>query len=124
MTHEATQGVELDSELKRHCKLSLPNYMVPSHFCVLEALPLSDNGKVARKQLPKVTFSMVNNDLPLVAAEGETEQRLLAIWLKLLSLEQLSVEENFFDIYSVSCLCYPVVKWMGRHWPNGISTHQ
>ncbi|MFG3289587.1 amino acid adenylation domain-containing protein [Streptomyces sp. NPDC048179] len=91
-SHEPPVG-ELRSALAER----LPEHMVPSAFVVLDALPLSPNGKVDRKALPAPR--------PAAGAEGEhtapatPEEELLAgLWQRVLGLDRVGTRDNFFEI--------------------------
>ncbi|HYS38899.1 MAG TPA: amino acid adenylation domain-containing protein, partial [Pseudonocardiaceae bacterium] len=72
---------------------SLPDYMVPSVFECVTALPLNPNGKVDRKALPAPTWQAEE----LVAPRTETEATLAAIWADLLGVERIGVTDDFFE---------------------------
>ena len=72
---------------------SLPDYMVPSVFECLTALPLNPNGKVDRKALPAPTWQAHG----LVAPRTETEATLAAIWADLLGVARIGVTDDFFE---------------------------
>ncbi|MEE4683201.1 phosphopantetheine-binding protein, partial [Pseudomonas alliivorans] len=82
----------LKSELKAH----LPDYMVPTHFVLLDALPLTANGKLDRKALPAPDATQLQAQF--VAPEGELEQQLAAIWAEVLKIEQVGRTDNFFEL--------------------------
>ncbi|MBL6449160.1 amino acid adenylation domain-containing protein [Fulvivirga sp. 29W222] len=82
-------------DIKAELSLSLPGYMVPQHFIPLEALPLTDNGKLNRKLLPKVTDYLKEGvDLPT----NDTEKAVAEIWKKVLDIPQVGIHDNFFEI--------------------------
>ena len=74
----------------------LPDYMVPSAFVVLDAMPLTPNGKVDRKALPAPEWS-VDADA-YVAPRTATEQTLAALWSELLGVEQVGANDGFFAL--------------------------
>jgi len=83
-------------ELKELAGKYLPDYMVPDRIIQLDSLPLSANGKVSRKLLPKpaVTVrSISENELP----ETDTEKLLYAKWASVLGTEQFSVTDDFYE---------------------------
>ncbi|MEE5138974.1 amino acid adenylation domain-containing protein [Pseudomonas alliivorans] len=82
----------LKSELKAH----LPDYMVPTHFVLLDAMPLTANGKLDRKALPAPDATQLQAQF--VAPEGELEQQLAAIWAEVLKVEQVGRTDNFFEL--------------------------
>lgn len=101
----ATQGIEhiIDS-LRAHLKKSLPDYMLPSAFVMLERLPLTSNGKVDRKALLEIDVSAQLITQQYVAPETDVERQLCAIWQDLLKIEQVGVTDNFFTLGGDSIL--------------------
>ncbi|MFJ4145435.1 amino acid adenylation domain-containing protein, partial [Pseudomonas sp. NPDC089734] len=84
-----------------------PEYMVPTHFVVLDAMPLTGNGKLDRKALPKPDASQLQNGY--VAPESELEQQLAAIWADVLKVEQVGLNDNFFELGGHSLLATQVI---------------
>ncbi|HYG61154.1 MAG TPA: amino acid adenylation domain-containing protein, partial [Thermoanaerobaculia bacterium] len=84
----------------------LPDYMVPSHFVVLEALPLNANGKVDRGVLPAPAEETARPELAAVYAAPRTpiEETLAAIWSDVLGIERVGVEDGFFELGGQSLL--------------------
>ncbi len=75
----------------------LPDYMLPSHFVFLEALPLTVNGKIDRKALPEASLPVVGDgadDGPL----GELEQIIAEAWLEAFGLSRIGRTQNFFEL--------------------------
>jgi amino acid adenylation domain-containing protein len=89
---EAPGPGELRDLLKRH----LPDYMVPAHYVRLDAMPLTSNGKVDRRALPD-PVPETGAALPSAAPRGATEEILAEILARVLGLERLDVDENFFE---------------------------
>ncbi|MFD7290775.1 amino acid adenylation domain-containing protein, partial [Streptomyces sp. NPDC059863] len=90
----------------------LPEYMVPSAFVALDALPLMPNGKVDRKALPAPESSPESSGIAgtgFVAPRSATEEILSGIWARVLGLERVGVEDNFFDLGGDSILSIQVV---------------
>jgi hypothetical protein len=88
-------GSQLDiNELRRHLQTRLPEYMVPSAFVVLSALPLTSNGKVDRNSLPTPEYQ-AEEYLP---PQTEGEQTIVAIFEELLGATNVSRSANFFSI--------------------------
>jgi len=92
------------SEVRRHLRGELPDYMIPSLVVALDAIPLTPNGKVDRAALPD-PFRDAN--LPVAHYEppvSEMEQRLAAIWSDVLKIERVGVHDNFFELGGHSLL--------------------
>ncbi|MDN0201129.1 non-ribosomal peptide synthetase [Streptomyces sp. S.PNR 29] len=83
------------ADVREHAARSLPDYMVPSAVTLLDALPLTRNGKVDRAALPAPDFSGRVSD---VAPQGETEEKLCALFADILGLERVGADDNFFDL--------------------------
>jgi len=106
------EGGVLDAAtLRAHLKLELPSYMVPAAFVFLPALPMNASGKVNHRALPKPDGS--RNDLTCAGEymppSTATEKALSAIWMDVLQLERVGINENFFDLGGHSLLATRVV---------------
>ncbi|MGF7029123.1 amino acid adenylation domain-containing protein/non-ribosomal peptide synthase protein (TIGR01720 family) [Paenibacillus mucilaginosus] len=75
----------------------LPAYMIPSFIMQLDSLPLTVNGKVDRRALPKPDHA-VRSDAVYVAPRNETEDRLADIWKSVLKRQHIGVKDNFFEL--------------------------
>ncbi|AFZ23810.1 non-ribosomal peptide synthase/amino acid adenylation enzyme [Cylindrospermum stagnale PCC 7417] len=85
-------------ELRDFLKQKLPDYMVPSQFILLKALPLTANGKIERKSLPAPDAVKPELQATFVAPRTPAEVALAKIWVELLGLEQVSIHDNFFEL--------------------------
>jgi acyl carrier protein len=83
-------------DLREFLARKLPDYMVPTTFVRLEALPLTANGKVDRAALPDPDATGADLNASLVAPRTAVEEGLTDIVATLLGLEQVGVEDNFF----------------------------
>ncbi|RON25158.1 non-ribosomal peptide synthetase [Pseudomonas brassicacearum] len=88
--------------LRTALKVDLPDYMVPSHWLLLDALPLTGNGKLDRKALPVPDAE--DWQRPFEAPEGTLEQQLSAIWAEVLGVAQIGRRDNFFELGGHSLL--------------------
>jgi iturin family lipopeptide synthetase B len=87
---------ELDlAGLKEYLAKHVPDYMVPSFIVPLEQIPLTSNGKVDRKALPKPEAGSTDR---YVAPRNEIEEAMAKIWSDVLKLERVGIEDNFFHI--------------------------
>ncbi|HMB54297.1 MAG TPA: condensation domain-containing protein, partial [Thermoanaerobaculia bacterium] len=85
----------------------LPAYMVPSAFVVLDALPVTANGKVDRRALPEVVEAAPSG--PKVAPRNDAEQVLAEVWARVLGQEEIGVHDNFFQLGGDSILSIRIV---------------
>lgn len=89
------------NELVEFLKRRLPDYMVPSAFVMMEAFPISHNGKLDRKALPAPEYVTTTH---YKAPRDEVETTLTKIWSKLLGIKQVGIQDNFFDLGGHSLL--------------------
>jgi fengycin family lipopeptide synthetase A len=85
------------SELREYLLQVLPDYMVPSYFLAMDALPQTSNGKVNRKALPPPDYEEVTEE-EYLAPDNPTESELVESWCRLLEITKVGVNENFFHI--------------------------
>jgi amino acid adenylation domain-containing protein len=85
-------------ELRKYLKQRLPDYMLPSAFVMLERLPLTPSGKVDRQSLPAPGPSRPQVEQAYVPPRNEVEEVLAAIWSDVLDLEEIGINDNFFDL--------------------------
>ncbi|SEI15742.1 amino acid adenylation domain-containing protein [Pseudomonas asplenii] len=102
----ATQQA-LRGQLRDYLKVGLPDYMVPAHLLVLAQMPMTPNGKLDRKALPKPDPSLWQQDY--VAPRNEREQQLAAIWAEVLQVERVGLHDNFFELGGHSLLAAQVI---------------
>ena len=87
----------LVTELKTSLKARLPDYMIPSHFTVLEQLPLTANGKTDRKALSRLVKSQ-HPTTAIVLPETKLEQQLSEILQNILHVNSIDVMTQFFEL--------------------------
>ncbi len=88
----------LPPQLRDFLKERLPEYMIPSAFVVLDALPLSPNGKLDRKALPAPDQDRPECQGAFVPPRTPTEELLASIWAEVLGVPRVGVHDNFFDL--------------------------
>jgi amino acid adenylation domain-containing protein/non-ribosomal peptide synthase protein (TIGR01720 family) len=89
---------KLIPDVKNFLKDRLPDYMVPTAFVIMESLPLSTNGKVDRKALPPPAQVIPEIATDFVAPGTPVEKTLAEIWAAVLNLEQVGINNNFFEL--------------------------
>ena len=100
----AAQARDLAPRLRAWLKEQLPEHMVPSALVVMDAFPLTPNGKVDRRALPAPEPARLGSEAECVEPRTDTERRLAAIWAEVLRLERVYVDDNFFDLGGHSLL--------------------
>ena len=91
------QNEQSITELKRDLAAHLPEYMIPAYFVKLMEMPLSLNGKLNRKALPKPTLT--DTEIKTYAAPvSEMEKKLADVWGQIFDLETVGIHDNFFSI--------------------------
>ncbi|MBI3457321.1 MAG: non-ribosomal peptide synthetase [Candidatus Rokubacteria bacterium] len=95
--------------LRRALAERLPDYMVPSAFVFLDALPLAPNGKVHRRALPAPGAARPALDTPFVGPRTPVEARLERICAEVLDLEQVGIHDSFLDLGGHSLLAARIV---------------
>jgi amino acid adenylation domain-containing protein len=98
-------------ELKARLGQVLPDYMVPSAIVVLDALPLTANGKVDRKALPEPEMA---GGREYEAPQGEVEERLAAIWAEVLGVPRVGRQDSFFELGGHSMTLLEMQLQIGR----------
>jgi amino acid adenylation domain-containing protein len=96
-------------ELRALVAEHLPAYMVPAAWVALDILPLTPNGKVDLDALPAPEFDRAAVGDAFVAAESDSEKRLAAIWIEVLDVERVGINDNFFALGGHSLLAMKVM---------------
>ena len=94
-SQDAPPGVE---ELRTHLAQKLPEYMVPAAFVFLPGFPLTVNGKLDREALPAPGSERPHLASAYVAPQSDLEKMLANLWKTALRQDQVSVNDNFFDL--------------------------
>ncbi|RLU03559.1 MAG: amino acid adenylation domain-containing protein, partial [Ketobacter sp.] len=106
VSYLAAPGVEpgaVIEQVRSVIRAELPEYMMPSAFVVLDAFPLTPNGKVDRAALPEPSVNDLLGD-QFVAPRNDNERKMAAIWCNVLKLEAVGVTNNFFELGGHSLL--------------------
>lgn len=105
------QKLQLPSskELYKYLKGKLPDYMVPSAFVFLDALPLTPNNKLDRRALPKPDKTNLNLEEGYLAPQNDLEIKLVNIWEKVLGIKPIGIMDDFFSLGGNSLLAASLV---------------
>ena len=104
-------------ELRRFLREKLPDYMIPSAFVTLDALPLTPSGKVDRRMLPAPERGRPEVEGVFVAPRTPVEEMLVGIWAEALGLEQAGIHDNFFELGGHSLLAAQVISRVRQVFP-------
>ncbi|HEU4963348.1 MAG TPA: amino acid adenylation domain-containing protein [Bacilli bacterium] len=99
------------SELREHVQAQLPPYMVPPYFVPLERMPLSPNGKVDRKALPRPQAEHLagGRQATYLPPQTEVERVVVSIWSDVLGVERIGLQDRFVELGGHSLLATQIV---------------
>ncbi|TWI96343.1 amino acid adenylation domain-containing protein [Mucilaginibacter frigoritolerans] len=99
----------------------LPEYMVPDDFVLMEAIPITPNGKIDRKALPKPDYNIITRQGEYVAPRTDIEMQVAEVWQELMGREKISIFDNFFEIGGRSLVAVQIMarieKLTGKRLP-------
>ncbi len=93
--YEAIEAISI-AELRRHLMQSVPEYMIPDFFVWMKTLPLTLNGKVDRRGLPKPDFATSTNEY--IAPRNEQEALICTEFCNILEVAQIGINDDFFNV--------------------------
>ncbi|MHC0062936.1 amino acid adenylation domain-containing protein [Nostoc sp. UIC 10890] len=117
------QKLDSASTLKRFLQEKLPHYMVPAVFVILDSLPLTPNGKVDRRNLPGCDRTRPALEETFVAPRSPIEKTLAVIWAELLALEEIGVNDNFFQLGGHSLIATQILSRVREVFQVELSFH-
>lgn len=94
-------------EVRQYLTEQLPSHMIPSAFVVVNKFPLTTNGKIDRKALPKPDFNQQSEQY--TAPQTALQMQLCDVWQQVLKIDRVGVSDNFFNIGGDSILAIKVV---------------
>jgi amino acid adenylation domain-containing protein len=110
----ATDPAPTTTALRRHLAERLPDYMIPSTYLVLDALPLNANRKVDRRALPAPDGRRPELDEALVLPSTMLQLQLVLIWQSVLGVEPVGIRDSFFDLGGHSLLAVQMMDQVER----------
>lgn len=108
------------SQLREYLMENLPDYMIPSFFVQLEAMPHTPNGKIDKKILPK-SFGNMDTGIEYTLPSNEVEEQILAIWESVLKSTKIGTNDSFFDLGGNSMLIIQVHAKIDKQFPSTIT---
>ena len=110
--------IETDG-LRRFLQQKLPDYMIPTRFVTLNAMPLTPNGKLDRAALPEP--AAVEQAVRSIAPRTEAERKLRTIWESVLDARPIGIEDNFFDLGGHSFLVAKLLRRIDSEFGQRLS---
>ncbi|WP_270171314.1 non-ribosomal peptide synthetase [Paenibacillus sp. SYP-B4298] len=98
-----------EAELREYLHELLPAYMVPAAIVRIDGLPMTPSGKVDRKALPAPNYSLADSTKGSAAPRNPLEEALCRIWSSVLGVEQVGIDDSFFELGGDSILSIQVV---------------
>jgi amino acid adenylation domain-containing protein len=92
------------SQLRLYLGQTLPDYMIPSYYTPLATMPLTPNGKINRRALPRPEFKRPNLGHDYVAPAAGPEAEIAGLWGKILRIDPVGINDAFFEIGGNSLL--------------------
>jgi len=111
---QSSEDRELGRVLQDYLRRILPNYMVPSAIIVLERMPLTVNGKLDRRALPSPDRIRMETEKDYLGPRTSLERLLVDIWSDVLQVEQIGINNNFFELGGDSILSIKVTARANR----------
>nr|UZC79442.1 KrmN [uncultured bacterium] len=92
------------TEIRAHLSHTLPDYMVPTAYVILDALPLTASGKVDMRALPAPERADLQLHIDFAPPRTPTETRLAAMWTQVLGVDRIGIHDHFFELGGHSLL--------------------
>ncbi|MDO9213741.1 MAG: amino acid adenylation domain-containing protein [Methylococcales bacterium] len=115
-----SDSTPIPSELQDFLKSKLPEFMIPSAFVFLDALPTTQNGKIDRKALPIPDMNKQDLDVAFIAPRNQVETRLAEIWGNLLAIDRVGIYDNFFTLGGHSLLATKMVVDVNKQFDTNL----
>ena len=108
-----SEGFHL-ADLKNHLKKHLADFMLPSRYVQVNSIPLNSNGKINRKALASIVANPINNHLKFEMPSNDVEKIIINVWRKLLAIERIGIQDNFFDLGGNSITLIKMVRQLSN----------
>ncbi|MFN6566176.1 amino acid adenylation domain-containing protein [Dendronalium sp. ChiSLP03b] len=115
-----TNQENLIPQILQHLQQKLPSFMIPSAFVVVDAIPLTPNGKVDKNSLPTDDILRPNSNKSFIAPRNFTELALEKIWANLLNISPIGVTDNFFELGGHSFLAVRLMAKIYEHFGHNL----
>ncbi len=109
------------SAIRAALKAELPPYMIPAAWVTLDALPLTRNGKVDRRALPAPDAAATVREAAGAVLQTDAERAIAAAWREVLGVEEVGLDDNFFDLGGHSLLLARLRSRLRENFPREVS---
>lgn len=107
-------------EIKEYLTKELPEYMIPTYFMDMESIPLTPNGKIDRKALPK-PYNSNNDQTEYIQPSNKTEEELVCIWQEVLCVnKKIGITDNFYELGGNSIKAIQIIGRINRSFDVSI----
>ncbi|MEO1521577.1 MAG: phosphopantetheine-binding protein, partial [Cyanobacteria bacterium J06633_2] len=110
--------------LKTYLEQKLPTYMIPQDYMVLDAIPLTSNGKVDRRSLQTLWQMESPTTSEYVAPQNAIQEILVAMWQELLGCDRVGIQDNFFGLGGDSLIAAQVMTRVRENFQVEVSLRQ
>ena len=107
------------AEIREKLKDTLPEYMIPAYFIHMNSIPMTSNGKVNIKELPEPGGS-INTGTEFVQPRNEMEEKLAKVWIEVLGIDSVSVNDSFFSLGGDSIKAIGLVNKINQFIGTGV----
>lgn len=107
--------------LQAFLRKKLPDYMIPAAYVMLDAFPLTPNGKINRKALPAAGNNSERPKRAFTPPRTPVEEKLTGIWRGLLSQPEIGIDDNFFEIGGHSLLAMQLMARVQKEFGTELS---
>ncbi|MBH5320331.1 amino acid adenylation domain-containing protein [Paenibacillus sp. GSMTC-2017] len=110
------------NELRNELALSLPAYMIPNSFYHIDSVPMTANGKLDRKALLQVSNRLASDVRAMItdSEASETEKKIVRVWKDVLKVDDVGLQEHFFDLGGNSILLMQLHAKLEKEYAWGI----
>jgi amino acid adenylation domain-containing protein len=116
-----TTGDADADELRSYLKEQLPSYMVPGYFVHLELMPLTNNGKINKKELPVPEECDYEKQGTFIQPATATEKIIAGIWQDVLNIERIGIDDDFFDLGGTSLMVIKIINRINKETTINLS---
>ncbi len=111
---QGSRAWNLIPSLRDYLKGTMPEYMLPSDYILLDAMPLTPNGKLDRKALPAPDSGRPDLEVAYVPPRTPVEVVMARLWAEVLGVERVGIHDNFFELGGHSLLATQIISRLRR----------